>query len=123
MPSPTRAPRANRDRPMPDATDDPPYLAPYLRAAERHGAGFDALLWASPRTQEVRFDALRRAVPMHGRTVLDVGCGRADLLRFLLDAGVRPRHYVGLEAVPALADAAEALQISNAMIIRADFVK
>ena len=61
---------------MRDPNPDPPYLAPYLRAAERHGAGFDTLLWASPRTQEVRFDALRRAAPVGGRTVLDVGCGR-----------------------------------------------
>jgi hypothetical protein len=108
---------------MPDANDDPTYLAPYLRAAQRHGAGFDSLLWASPRTQAVRFDALRRAAPVGGRTVLDVGCGRADYLRFLLDAGERPRHYVGLEAVPALADAAEAMRVPDTMIIRADFVK
>ena len=33
-----------------------PYLLPYLRAADKHGAEFPSLLWASPQTQAARFD-------------------------------------------------------------------
>ena len=101
----------------------PVYLEPYARAADQYGAGFRALLWASPNTQRARFDALMRLVDLKGRSVLDVGCGRADLLDHLLSKNIRPVHYVGLEAVPALSDAAEAKRHAEAMFVRADFVR
>jgi len=103
-----------------------PYLVPYLKAAERHGAGFGALLWASPETQATRFDAIERLGRLHGKSVLDVGCGRADLLAYLLGRGVRPADYTGIEAVAELASAA----VGNcagarvpARVIRADFLR
>jgi SAM-dependent methyltransferase len=103
-----------------------PYLQPYLTAAERHGAGFAALLWASPETQATRFDAIERLGRLHGKSILDVGCGRADLLGYLLDRGVRPADYTGIEAVAELASAAEgncAGARVPARVIRADFLR
>lgn len=99
-----------------------PYLQPYLDAAASHGAGFGSLLWASPRTQAARFDAFQRITNLHGLSLLDVGCGRADLLAYLLERGVQPASYTGIEAVDALANAADAKGFSNATIFRADFV-
>ena len=104
-------------------TDQPAYLAPYIDAARRYAGGFLSLLWATPQTQAARFDAMCRLEKLHDRTVLDVGCGRADLLDYLLAGGVRPAHYVGLEAVTTLADAAEAKGHPDSMIIRTDFVR
>ena len=110
----------------------PGYLEPYLRAARLHGGGFRSLLWANPSTQAARFDAIERLGELGGKSVLDVGCGRADLLGFLLSRGVVPHDYVGIEAVAPLADAArekaEALcgRAPHAglrcTILRADFV-
>jgi SAM-dependent methyltransferase len=102
-----------------------PYLLPYLRAADKHGADFPSLLWASPQTQAARFDAIQRLGRLHGKSVLDVGCGRADLLDFLLDRGVRPADYVGIEAVEDLARAAETKRrrMNHVRILRADFVR
>ena len=111
---------------MADGPTPPPYLQPYLTAARRYGAGFGSLLWASPRTQSVRFDALVRAATGHairGRRVLDVGCGRADLLDHLRRRDVPPRSYVGIEAVEDLAAAAERKGVANAAIVRGDFVR
>jgi SAM-dependent methyltransferase len=106
------------------STETPPtYLAPYQRAASRHGAGFSSLLWASPHTQAVRFAALTRLVGLNGKSILDVGCGRADLLDFLLARNLHPAHYVGLEGVTALADAAETKHHPDSMIVRGDFVR
>jgi hypothetical protein len=99
-----------------------PYLRPYLDAAAAYGAGFRSLLWASPTTQALRFEAIRRLEDMNGKSLLDVGCGRADLLEFLLRHGVRPADYIGIEAVDALADAAESKPWPNTTILRADFV-
>jgi hypothetical protein len=101
----------------------PLYLEPYALAAARHGADFRSLLWASPKTQRARFDALLRLVELNGRSMADVGCGRADLLDHLLSKSIRPAHYVGLEAVPTLADAAEAKRHPDMLIVRADFVR
>jgi hypothetical protein len=101
----------------------PSYLEPYLDAASRHGGSFPSLLWASPKSQATRFAALTRAYRFRGKRVLDAGCGRGDLLDYLVDSGMGPGHYVGLEAVEALADAAELRHpAGDAMIVRADFV-
>jgi hypothetical protein len=99
------------------------YLEPYVRAAEQYGAGFSALLWASPKTQRARFDAICRAYEMEGKSVLDAGCGRADLMGFLQDRHIRPADYIGLEAVDPLAAAAESRAYSNSRIIRGDFIR
>jgi SAM-dependent methyltransferase len=108
---------------MDPAATDPPYLAPYLCAARAHGAGFGSLLWASPSTQAARFEAIARIHPLEGKSLLDVGCGRADLLDFLRARGVRPADYIGIEAVDELADAAARKQAPGVRIISADFVR
>jgi hypothetical protein len=103
--------------------DVPTYLLPYRRAARSYGDGFGSLLWSSPRTQAVRFDALARAVDMNGRLICDAGCGRADLLDHLMAQGVTPADYVGIEAVEELAKAAERKQKPGVRILRADFIR
>src|SRR3954467_6311060 len=72
-----------------------PYLTPYLRAATFYRDGFGSLLWASPETQAVRFEAIQRLADLGGKSVLDVGCGRADLYDFLHARGVNVADYIG----------------------------
>ena len=98
------------------------YLQPYLKAARQHGAGFGTLLWASPRTQRTRFDAIRLMADPTGRRVLDAGCGRGDYLAYLIESGIWPAQYIGIDGVEELAGAAEARQFPNATILAADFV-
>jgi SAM-dependent methyltransferase len=100
----------------------PAYLEPYRRAAERHGAGFGSLLWASPQTQAARFEAVRRLVDFQGRSVLDVGCGRADFLDYLVAREVRPASYIGIEGVAALVRVARAKGLAGCEIVEADFL-
>jgi hypothetical protein len=107
---------------MPTRSSSPSYLQPYLSAAEKYGSGFGTLLWASPKTQAVRFKALLASIDVHGRSVVDVGCGRADLLEYMLSRGRFPKSYVGVEAVDALATAAEKKQLPSCRIVRGDFV-
>jgi hypothetical protein len=102
--------------------DSPQYLRPYLNAAQRHGASFGSLLWASPTTQAQRFDAVAAAADLNGKSLLDVGCGRADLLDYLIGRGICPSSYIGIEAVPSLARAAREKPFPNATIIESDFV-
>jgi len=100
----------------------PVYLAPYAKAVARYGGAFESLLWASPHTQALRFDALTQAVDLNDRAVVDAGCGRADLLDYLLQRNIRPRSYVGVEAVDALADEAAAKSDRGAVLRREDFL-
>jgi SAM-dependent methyltransferase len=99
------------------------YLKPYIDAASRHGDQFPSLLWASPRTQAARFDAMARLYAMHGRRVIDAGCGRADFLDFLVARGMEPSFYIGIEAVDELAASAIRKNLPNSQIIHADFVR
>ena len=112
------------DEPLTPIDPDAPYLRPYARAARRTKGNFAPLLWASPATQAARFDALTRIVDLHGARVLDVGCGRADLLEHLAKRHVKVAQYVGVEAVPALLAVARerAAARPGAAIVEADFV-
>ena len=101
---------------------EPSYLSPYLSAARQYGAGFGALLWASRKTQRARFEAICRIFPLAGKSIVDAGCGRADLREYLLDRQISPTEYIGLEAVETLAAAAESKAYPNSQIIRGDFV-
>src|SRR5436190_1979033 len=98
------------------------YLEPYRQAASRHGDRFGSLLWASPRTQAARFDAICRLAEMRGRKVLDAGCGRADLMDFMISRGIGAAEYVGIEAVDELVAAAMKKSLSKAEIVHGDFV-
>ena len=102
---------------------EPEYLRPYLSAARRHGEGFKTLLWESPRTQGVRFHAMTRVCTFHGKSVLDVGCGRGDLLDWLRERGIEPEHYTGLEAIEPLARAAMRKRRAACLIVQGDFVQ
>jgi hypothetical protein len=104
---------------------EPDYLAPYFNAARRHGGGFGALLWASPQTQAARFDAICRLEHLNGRSILDLGCGRADLLEYCRSQRIIPADYLGIEAVPDLAAAAQITvgRHRHARIVQADFVE
>lgn len=81
------------------------------------------LLWDDRRAQRVRFEAIARLCPLAGLHVLDVGCGRADLLAFLRAKGVRPARYTGLEAQAWLAREARERAGGDAEILVGDFVR
>ena len=106
-------------------TDEPIpfYLFPYHVARANGAKGFDALLWSSREGQRIRFDAIARICPLAGRRLLDVGCGQADLLGFLLEQGIVPAHYTGLEMMMASVRAARRKKYERCEIVKGDFVR
>lgn len=64
------------------------------------------VFWGSPQAAGKRYAAILRHVPFHGASILDVGCGAADLLAAAVAAGTHPSHYCGIDIVPAFIDTA-----------------
>ncbi|MCA9297489.1 MAG: hypothetical protein KDA28_00400, partial [Phycisphaerales bacterium] len=96
----------------------PDSLDPYRDAVSTFGPSFDALLWNSPEFQQIRFEALARAVDPAARHLADIGCGRADFLRWLLAHDIEC-DYLGVEGLPELARAS---RDAGATTIEGDFV-
>lgn len=69
--------------------------------------GAEALGWARPEGQQVRFQVLTQIGDLAHRSVLDAGCGHADLYPYLRQryAGVQ---YHGIEQMPELLAVARA---------------
>lgn len=69
------------------------------------GAGTRALGWRGEPSQHKRFEVIAAAADFTGATVLDVGCGRADLKAYLDERfdGVR---YLGVDQMPEFIAAA-----------------
>ena len=65
-----------------------------------------------------------RVYDLNGRKLLDAGCGRADLLPYMIGRGIFPRAYVGVEAVAELVRMARQTVEGNpdASIFAGDFV-
>lgn len=109
-----------------DAPPGPAYLRPYARAAKVHGSGFGTLLWQSAEGQAARFEVIAGFVDPATRIIADLGCGRADLLAYLVDSGRPPLGYIGVDGIPEMHAAADAYirehAIPGARSILADFV-
>ena len=80
------------------------YIRRYTEGMNQYGYGAEALGWGKNGRQDVRFYALCEDVLKDKHSsVLDVGCGFADLYRFLKLNGW-DGAYTGIDIVPALVD-------------------
>jgi SAM-dependent methyltransferase len=91
-----------------DPLDRASYVKRYEERLHRHGYSPEALGWGRNGRQEFRFSILSADILVNPMSsVLDVGCGFADLYEFLRARGWSGR-YVGIDLVPALLDVARA---------------
>ncbi len=75
----------------------------YRSRFREHGVSALSLGWGSPEHQRVRFEAAAgsiESIDLAGRTLLDYGCGFADLLAWLVETGQAPERYVGVDVNP-----------------------
>lgn len=95
-------------------TVDP--LQPYREAVRDHGAGFEATLWGSPRTQRLRFEVMAEMLgvdALQGTNVLDLGCGDGAFAHWLAETGVVARVH-GFDAVPEMIHLAQQRSMKGA---------
>ena len=99
------------------------YLDPYRDAALRYRDGFGVTLWASERSQQRRFEVFVELAYLHGKRLLDAGCSRGDLAKFLVESNVDFESYVGLDGLPSVVDHANARNLPSCTFIHGDFVQ
>lgn len=67
-----------------------------------------ALGWGSRESQELRFEALSKIIHFQNASVLDFGCGTADLCKYLRNKTLWTGDYYGIDVVEELIEAAQA---------------
>ena len=101
---------------------DDSYLTPYHDAAKQHGHGFETTLWASRRTQELRFEVFTQMCFFMGKRVLDAGCSAGDFAAYLLKKDQTYDHFVGLDGVPQTIARATQRGLPASTFLCGDFV-
>jgi SAM-dependent methyltransferase len=98
------------------------YLKAYQQGIQKHGTDFEVTLWASPRTQQLRFDIFSQMYRLDGKSILDAGCSRGDLAQWLLDHGIAYRQYTGIDALEPVINFARSRNLPRASFHAGDFV-
>lgn len=104
----------------PQTTDH--YLSPYHQAHDDHGSDFKVTLWASERSQRLRFRVMTEMVFMLGKRVLDAGCSRGDFASYLLRKDIAYESFVGVDGVEPVIDFANSRGLAGARFVAGDFV-
>ncbi|MCI0631032.1 MAG: class I SAM-dependent methyltransferase [Phycisphaerales bacterium] len=98
------------------------YLQPYREAVERFGPSFHATLWSSPEAQRIRFDVMIELADVGQRRILDAGCGTGDFAARLIDRNIPFSHYIGVDAVDEMIQAARARNLPRCEFKVADLI-
>lgn len=100
--------------------EDQDIAAFYSDRYRRFGDTPQAFDWGSRESQLKRFRVLAKVDDLNGKSVLDVGCGTADLYLYLRKAGVKC-DYHGCDLVPEFIE--EARRKTPGRFYQGDFLK
>lgn len=106
---------------IPQASDN--YLSPYQQAHKDHGSDFGVTLWASERSQRLRFRVMSEMVFLLGKRVLDAGCSRGDFAAYLLEKEVGYESFVGVDGVEPVIEFASGRGLARSRFVTGDFVE
>lgn len=94
----------------------------YRGRFHKYGAGPKVAEWNSVESQEMRFEQLCRLGDMQGASILDIGCGIADMYPYLLEK-FGTIKYTGVDLVQETIDhARQAYAASDAVFICQDII-
>ncbi len=69
----------------------------YEKNLEESDEHYEILGWENKESQHIRFSILTKNVNINGKNIIDIGCGAADLLKFLTSEGIRNFSYCGVD--------------------------
>lgn len=98
------------------------YLDPYREGIKHFGTDFEVTLWASPRTQTLRFEIFSELYKLNDVRILDAGCSRGDLAQWLLDHNIHYGKYIGVDGIEEVIDYAKTRQLPRSEFVAGDFV-
>lgn len=101
---------------------NPEYLTPYKDWIDSHGPCFGATLWASPESQQIRFEVLTQMLYLPGKRILDAGCSRGDLAAYLLKRSLDYGQYIGIDGMPEAIEFAQRRHLPRSRFICGDFL-
>lgn len=78
----------------------------YNSRFEKEGDSIKSVGWSTKESQQLRFKVLLENFKIEGKTILDVGCGLADLIPFLTERFGGNFRYIGLDISEKLIDTA-----------------
>ena len=79
----------------------------YNEVVERHGVSAQGVHWNSQETQYKRFEILLGMIDLYmDESIVDVGCGFADLYLYMQEKSVAIHSYVGLEVMESMVEEA-----------------
>ena len=76
----------------------------YNSRYEEYGRDLRTVGWGRREDQVLRFEVLLRGLDPRGKTILDVGCGLADLVPFLQERTGGDFRYVGIDVAQRLVE-------------------
>jgi SAM-dependent methyltransferase len=86
--------------------DKQEYINRYTKRLNKYGYSPETLGWGKIGRQDIRFSVLTQSfINIPNCSVLDIGCGFADLYTYLIDNGWKGR-YVGVDLVPSILEVA-----------------
>lgn len=95
----------------------------YRSSLERHSDSVEALHWNSYESQQMRFSILHQLLPsdLSEATLVDAGCGFADLYLYLQKRKNLPSSYIGLDVMSEMVKIAQ--ERSAQSILQCDVLK
>lgn len=73
----------------------------YIPRVNKSLENYQILDWASSEGQQLRFEQLLKYADLENKSILDVGCGLADLPVFISSKNI-PFNYVGVDLLPEM---------------------
>lgn len=88
-------------------------LKRYTQRYDQLGKNIRTLGWGNAEQQQYRFLQTLVATDFNNKSILDVGCGFADLLTFLKQNSINPSYYTGWDLNPAFIKECQAINEKN----------
>lgn len=86
---------------------DNPQIKYYQCLLAKHGNVREVAGWGGQESQIARFEVFCQQMQLTDSDILDVGCGRGDLLGYLKSSHRVPKSYNGVELIPEIAQYAQ----------------
>lgn len=95
----------------------------YNNTKKAYGEGNPKVLWQNEKLQVMRFSKQASLFDYNNKSILDVGCGYGDFYFYLLEKGMLPQSYTGIDLIQSHCDFARNRLPEEAFIINGDFLE